>query len=562
MMDMEQLVEQAKSGNRHALNTLYCRYKHRSLAVCRHITHDNELSEELVDDAFLIAFNKLDYLHDPEKFGAWLSVISARLALRQLKRQPENKVIPLSHIEGFDIPCDSHEPPLSSEELQSAIDQLPNGYRQVFTMSVIEGRQHKEIASILNIEPHSSSSQLYHARVMLRRILGPLLCLLLTTMPFILVQDKHTETTPTTAWTPPMPPTSVPRLTPAPIPAHRNRTIINGTHFQTNNSNRTNPFDTLDNSQYNSTALRQPDKENQPPFPSSVPSNDKFPDTFLPYNALDDIPTKPLASLHSNKWSISVSVAPALSNTISSQRPHSLLLPAVSTTGSSEPGIAIDNWRDCKKYVLENSSLFSPEVATALIRIAQSNEVDNNGQIIRTEYHEPPTLIVLTFHYTINPTLSIYTGISHGAYRSYFQTGVGNDRIDEHQRVTFLDIPLGISYCPHPASRLGYHLSTDLTLQMPLLLHSNTCFIIGGQTNSNSGISSERIPLLHQSISLNAINLKIGLKAGVHYLLSTHVSLFSEACISYTLPCWQSTSTYSTLHPLVPSSQIGLKFTF
>lgn len=561
-MDMEKLVEQAKSGDRQAQNTLYHRYRQRSYAVCRRITRDKELSEELVDDAFLIALNKLDCLHDPDKFGAWLSAISARLALRQLKRQPDSKPIPISHIEGFDIPCDNHDSPFTHEELQSAIDRLPTGYRQVFTLAVIEGRQHKEIASILNIEPHSSSSQLCHARAMLRRMLGPLMCLLLTTIPFILVQDKHTETAPTTAWMPPMSPTFVPKLTPIPIPAPRDRTIINGTHIHRNNLDRSNLFNTLDNSQYNPSTLKQPDKANQPPFPFSTPSDDKSPDSFLPYNALNGIPTKPLASWFTNKWSIAVSVAPALSNTISSQCPHSLLLPTVSTSGGSEPGIAIDNWRDCKKYVLENSSLFSPEVATALIRIAQSNEVDNNGQIIRTEYHEPPTLIALTIHYTITPALSIYTGISHGAYRSYFQTGVGIDRIDEHQRVTFLDIPLGISYCPHPTSRLGYHLSTDLTLQLPLSLHSNTSFIIGGQTNSNPGISNERIPLLHQSISLNTLNLKIGLKAGVHYHLSTHISLFSEVGISYTFPCWQSVSTYSTLHPFVPSTQVGLRFTF
>ena len=267
---------------------------------------------------------------------------------------------------------------------------------------------------------------------------------------------------------------------------------------------------------------------------------------------------------NSGKWAVTVALAPSLADKASVQRPHPLILPSVASTSSTgqDEGVAISNWHECKVYVLQNSMLFPPEVAEALIRIAQSNELDNNGQIIRTEYHEPPTLIALTFHYTITPALSIYTGISHGAYRSYFQTGVGTDRIDEHQRVTFLDIPLGVSYCPHPTSRLGYHLSSDLTLQLPLSLHSNTCFIIGGQTNSNPGISGDRIPLLHQSISLNALNLKLGLKAGVHYHLSAHISLFSEVGISYTLPCWQSVSTYSTLHPLVPSTQVGLRFIF
>ena len=106
MMDMEKLVEQAKTVDRQAQNTLYYRYQQRSYAVCRRITRDKELSEELVDDAFLVALNKLDCLHDPDKFGSWLSAISARLALRHLKRQPDSKPIPISHIEGFDIACD------------------------------------------------------------------------------------------------------------------------------------------------------------------------------------------------------------------------------------------------------------------------------------------------------------------------------------------------------------------------------------------------------------------------------------------------------------------------
>ena len=49
---MERLVELAKEGNAQAQNALYCRYKNRTLAVCRRITHDNELSEELANDAF------------------------------------------------------------------------------------------------------------------------------------------------------------------------------------------------------------------------------------------------------------------------------------------------------------------------------------------------------------------------------------------------------------------------------------------------------------------------------------------------------------------------------
>ncbi len=558
-MDMEKLVEQAKTGDRQAQNTLYYRYRQRSYAVCRRITRDKELSEELVDDAFLVALNKLDCLHDPDKFGSWLSAISARLALRHLKRQPDSKPIPISHIEGFDIACDHYDAPFTHEELQSAIDRLPTGYRQVFTMSVIEGRQHKEIASILNIEPHSSSSQLCHARAMLRRMLGPLMCILLLSVPFFLMQDSDTTPVSATARVPEKHQACEPSSTPVHTPSDGK------------------PYDDIDPVlAYNTNISCSTDTVygNQIPIQlvDETPSLSHSFTTHLQESSIPPMPDRTaetcqhwLNKVHnSGKWAVTLALAPSLADKASVQRPHPLILPSVASTSSTgqDEGVAISNWHECKVYVLQNSMLFPPEVAEALIRIAQSNELDNNGQIIRSEHHEPPTLIALTFHYTITPVLSIYTGISHGAYRSYFQTGVGTDRIDEHQRVTFLDIPLGISYCPHPTSRLGYHLSSDITLQLPLSLHSNTSFIIGGQTNSNPGISGDRIPLLHQSISLNALNLKIGLKAGVHYHLSAHISLFSEVGISYTLPRWQSVSTYSTLHPLVPSTQVGLRFIF
>lgn len=51
MTDMEQLVEQAKIGDRQSLNTLYSRFRQRALSICCHITRDKELSEELADDA-------------------------------------------------------------------------------------------------------------------------------------------------------------------------------------------------------------------------------------------------------------------------------------------------------------------------------------------------------------------------------------------------------------------------------------------------------------------------------------------------------------------------------
>ena len=549
---MEQLVEQARIGDRQSLNMLYNRYKQRSFAICCHITRDKELSEELVDDAFLIAFNRLDQLNDPEKFGSWLAAISARLAIRQLKQQTKGKTIPISHIEGFDVPCEAHDSPLTQEELQAAINQLPTGYRKVFTMAVIEDMSHKEIAQTLNIEPHSSSSQLYHARAMLQRILGPLLCVLLLAMPFGLEDDSNTIATSLTARRQSGCPSIETKLSP------------NGV---------SKPFvPIMTRLEKSPTMVLQNDSISFPILFEEEIGMDK--EERNADVAVESILADPqLLAMHpASKWSVTVVMSHPLSQMCVARHPHPLLLPSASTTASTtgEPttGVPIANWHDCKQYVLENSVLFSDEVASALIRIAQSNEIDNNGEIVRTEYHEPPTIEALMLHYAIDSMVSVYAGIGHGEYRSYFQTGVGIDRIDEWQRVTFFDIPIGTSFSLHQSSRLGCHLSADLSIQLPLSIRSSTSFILGGQTN-NTTTGGSAIPLGEYSSHKGQPSLMATIKAGVHYRQTEHISLFVEGGMSYTIlplssieTSWQSLSTYAVAHPFTITSHMGMRFTF
>lgn len=538
MTDMEQLIEQAKTGDRQSLNMLYSRYRQRSFAICCHITRDKELSEELVDDAFLIAFSRLDQLNDPEKFGGWLSAISARLAMRQMKHPSKNKAIPISHIEGFDVPCETDEPPFTQEELQAAINQLPTGYRKVFTMAVVEGKTHKEIAQALNIEPHSSSSQLYHARAMLQRILGPLMCAMLLVVPLIMTQDQGGDNPQLSAHVPAMPTVGEPTVMPETITNIPTMTVCN-THTA------------LDEQPI---AMRQ----NDTAFTiHTSPCNENPVYTFAPNKVYGNMQSNLVTAHAISGWSVSVAMTRSLSRVEIAQRPHALLLPTVSATSNHGQSVSIANWRDCKRYVLENSSLFSDEVAAALIRIAQSNELDNDGEIIRTESHEPPSTMAVVLHYAIDSVFTLYAGMAHGEYRSYFQTGVGRDRIDERQSVTYLEVPIGVTYNVCMTSRFGCHLSADLSLQLPLSLQRNTSFVVGGQTND--GVAE--LPIFEQSEQIKSPNIMAGVKVGVHYRLTEHIGFFVEGGISYTIIGGQAIVTYATVHPLVISAQTGLRYT-
>ena len=548
MTDMVHLVEQAKSGNPRAQSIIYARFRKRALAVCTSITHNKEISEELTDDAFLIAFSKLDTLNDPEKFGSWVVTISARLALRYLKCQPCDKPIPFSHIEGFDIPCSPHDPPLSLEELQAAVNLLPEGYRQVFVMSVIEGRKHNEIASLLNIGPHSSSSQLCHARAMLRRILRPLLCLVLTALPLVLVQDHISESSPSVAQSP------NPMQVVIPSVAETTSPLLHVVPSISDYADSPSSLPSIADSNVIVVPVSSPPTVIVPSLPS-VPSEPGI-NTFICRH-------QPAVTAIHSRWTLALTMSPVLSPQAEISRPHPLILPSVSVTSSADQhSVSIDNWHDCKAYILENSGLFTPEVASALIRIAQSNVLDNNGQIVRTEYHQPPTSLALTVHYALDSSFSLYTGVSHTIYRSYFQTGVGVDRIDQRQSLSLLGIPLGVSFCPRPLSRFGCHFSLGLSLQLPLSLQSTTAFVVGGDCDNPSATSSQTIPLSNISSSVDLATFKAGFSLGVHYRLTPHLSLLAEGTIGYTFPCRQEISTYATVHPLSVTMQSGLSFAF
>ena len=120
---------------------------------------------------FLEALKKLK---DASKFGEWVVAITKNVSLRYLERKRKIQVLPFSEIgDGFDVESYyTSDSKLEEKELFELIDKLPSGYRKVFRMAVIEGFSHKEIAEKLGIEPHSSSSQLTRAKVLLRNMVN------------------------------------------------------------------------------------------------------------------------------------------------------------------------------------------------------------------------------------------------------------------------------------------------------------------------------------------------------------------------------------------------------
>ena len=172
-MDKVSLVKQCQSGDREAFGILYQTYLAPMRKVVAYYIHNADTLQDVLHDGFLIAFTSIGSLKNGASVEAWLTSIMKNLALQYLKDEANHMSIPMSDtaIADNDVASADNVRELTWEELDKIIDKLPKGYGKVFRLAVIDGLSHKEIAALLGIAPHSSSSQLTHAKAMLRRMI-------------------------------------------------------------------------------------------------------------------------------------------------------------------------------------------------------------------------------------------------------------------------------------------------------------------------------------------------------------------------------------------------------
>lgn len=172
-MDKKHLIQRCQSGDREAVGILYQTYLVRMYRIVAYYVHNQDAVWDILHDGFLIAFASISSLKDTEKVEPWLVSIMKNLSLQYLKDESSHISVAVSDTEITDNAGATvdEERELTWEELDKMISKLPEGYGKVFRLAVLDGLSHKEIAGMLGIAPHSSSSQLTHAKAMLRRMI-------------------------------------------------------------------------------------------------------------------------------------------------------------------------------------------------------------------------------------------------------------------------------------------------------------------------------------------------------------------------------------------------------
>lgn len=154
------------------MKSLYEIYGVYLFGVCRRYMPTEAEAEEMLSDAFLKIFDKLDGLKEYSKLKGWMKTLTVRLCLDELRKT--NKIQLSWNEEALEVAVNEHPgaiEQMSAEEIKKKVDQLPPGYRAVFMLHTIEGYSHPEIGEMLNISEGTSKSQLSKARRLLRNSL-------------------------------------------------------------------------------------------------------------------------------------------------------------------------------------------------------------------------------------------------------------------------------------------------------------------------------------------------------------------------------------------------------
>lgn len=169
------LVDRARQRDSAAFASLYRIHVGRVHALCLRLTSDARLAEELTQQAFIAAWQKLPLFRGESAFGTWLHRLTANtvfMALRSRARLTA-RVLFTDDLAAVETP--SSAPPAARPglrlDLEAAIATLPPQARAVFVLYDVEGWRHDEIAAQLGIAPGTSKAQLHRARQLLQEAL-------------------------------------------------------------------------------------------------------------------------------------------------------------------------------------------------------------------------------------------------------------------------------------------------------------------------------------------------------------------------------------------------------
>jgi len=169
LISEKQLIKDCQNAKKSSQYELVKRYSKMLMVVCMRYVRDESNAKDVLQETLIRIFRSIGKYQATGSFEGWMRKIAVRCSLQWLEKNKSRKEV---HIVDLNIeePSTSEKlNELSLEEITKLIEELPEGYRMVFNLNIIEGYDHKEISELLNITESSSRSQLVRARRLLQK---------------------------------------------------------------------------------------------------------------------------------------------------------------------------------------------------------------------------------------------------------------------------------------------------------------------------------------------------------------------------------------------------------
>ena len=165
-------VARAAAGDRRAFERLYREHVDRVYSLCLRMCADRALAEELTQDVFVRAWEKLTLFRGESSFATWLHRLAVNVVLNARKGEGRRRGRIDESVEELDTLPHASDHPGERMDLQAAIALLPPGARKVFVLHDVQGYRHEDIAELLGVTSGGSKAQLHRARMLLREALS------------------------------------------------------------------------------------------------------------------------------------------------------------------------------------------------------------------------------------------------------------------------------------------------------------------------------------------------------------------------------------------------------
>lgn len=568
------LVEKAKQGDADAFSTLYQMYYPKMKGICINILReDKAVVDGLVQDAFILAFVSLKDLKNTHRFSQWLTSITTNLVLKYQEKGKRYDFISLSEIEDeFSSVLEddnTSRQSISYEEIMSAIDSLPEGYKKIFNMSVLDGLSHQEISELLDIAPHSSSSQLSRAKAMLRNILSPramlIIVLALIVIPvyryftakkklvsendvnIVRTRKSNEDITPIQK----KPNVSVSRTQNAVLCSNhrsvqqgKNIVITVGDSIKTGQNVILEISDSLQENQYVLADNKRDSIIKKDSVYTPIPNEERW--------IADDTRTH-----KKSKWQL---LAAGSLGTTLAQNVYKIITSSNNNIGSSQPSgpdqpttpdqpseKSFTTWEEYAEYLHRLTPTDPTAENVAMMDIADNNK----GKIEEYEHHDKPITLGLAVNKNIGKHWSLETGLQYSYLKSYFTLGTGNYRVDKEQKLHYIGIPIKLSYQFMAYKRLSAYGSAGASIQIPLSGKTYADYVIGGKSGYTTDWKT--IPSIQWTVNTNI---------GIQYQFAPKLTLFVEPTLNWYIPNGSEVKNTWTERPFTLTVPFGIRLSW